>query len=618
MQVAHNHSSEEFLVHAKFSLSNEIKKNIDNINTESVLDLHLSGKYHSFQELELDYQESELSELKNAIKCSTTLKSFTLAIDWHFKNLQIFLIDILTADVPLEALQIYGLDTAADAAIYDQLLTGLVNNTTLNTLILGSMVHGDNHVEFFCNNDYPTLNDSSVTDKEAVDFDLRKHIAATIFNNVQRSNQDFNILKLSGHKYGGGIHLLKSNVRLNHLGERSIVAIVEFLKHNKKLSSLSYSSQAFQALSEVGVRAIAELISCHQRLTSLDLSGNIISDAGAITIAKKLQRNNQLTALMLRENKIGNEGASAIAKILKHNTSLLELELAANKIKSSGIECIAHSLAENHTLLLLDLSGNQAGKAVVSLDTALDKNQTLQHLFYSTTRQFAAYRKSITNKLQNNVNAVKLKNIKQAKAFLWAMATIYIEWSQNSNSYLAKLPRELIDEYIMRYLLSSQNNDDTKYAVAKKNALCDFLKTESHLGTSQCKQSDELKAYIVESADQIANDYYELSSQPNRCSYMTRKADYKNHRSYTHITKNTNLVFAQFFQENNQEDLSVKTNKQNPTNNVRSPSCKRKRHSDTEPSTTSSSHFFDTKKSKREVIIIDDDIEEALTSTYGK
>ncbi len=588
-------NAEDFLADAKLSLSSKIKKNIDNINTESAVDLHLSGKYHHYHRAELDHQESELSELKNAIKCSTTLKSFTLAIDCHFKNLRSFLIDILTSDAPLEALQIYGLETVADAAVYEQLLTGLVNNTTLNTLILDSAV-GDDDAEFFCNNHYPALNECSVMEKEAVDFDWQKYIAAMIFNSDQRSNQNFNILKLSGNKYATGRHLLTSDFDLSHLGETSIVAIIEFLKHNKKLRSLRCHNRV---LSEVGVRAIAELMSCHQGLTSLNLSESSICDAAAIIIAEKLQGNNQLTTLILHENKIGDEGASAIANALTHNISLLELDLAANKIKSSGIKRIADSLTKNDALLSLDLSGNQTGSAVISLDVALDKNRTLQYLFYSTKREFGTYRRSITEKIRkNNIKWVKLKNIKQAKAFLWAIATIYVEWSQNQNSYLAKLPRELI-EYVMRYLLSSRNNDDNKYAIDKKNALVDFLKIQ--------ESNNELEAYIVKSADKIANDYYQLSSQPERCSYMRFKADYTGNRTYTPITRNTNLVFAQFSQETNHTNLSSETSKQNLTNNVSSAGCKRKQHSDAASSATSSSHFAETSKRRREIIIIDDD-----------
>ena len=91
-------------------------------------------------------------------------------------------------------------------------------------------------------------------------------------------------------------------------------------------------------------------------VTTLDLSGNKISDEAIMALAAMLNANDSITTLDLRNNRIGDDGCTGLAEMLKTNKSITTLNLAYNnQITDIGVCALADALLSNRTLASLNL-----------------------------------------------------------------------------------------------------------------------------------------------------------------------------------------------------------------------------------------------------------------------
>jgi hypothetical protein len=126
-------------------------------------------------------------------------------------------------------------------------------------------------------------------------------------------------------KYNPFLEQLGDNASLE-LGlsvlNRNKVALVNALKHNSTLKSLTVFPDRYISMDISISSAIADALKNTSSLVSLDLEGNSIRNEGAKAIADALKVNFSLTSLNLTNRLIQRERAVAIAVALKANSTL--------------------------------------------------------------------------------------------------------------------------------------------------------------------------------------------------------------------------------------------------------------------------------------------------------
>ena len=161
--------------------------------------------------------------------------------------------------------------------------------------------------------------------------------------------------------------ILMINLRDNKIGCLGCKEISEFLVSfftsvsdgNCKLSSLELS---VNIITDEGVTYLVEALKhSNCKLNTLDLSENNVTDKGAECLAEALKHSNcKLNTLNLSENNVTDKGAECLAEALKHsNCKLNRLNLCQNSVTDKGVECLAEALKHSNCKLnTLDLSYN--------------------------------------------------------------------------------------------------------------------------------------------------------------------------------------------------------------------------------------------------------------------
>ena len=112
----------------------------------------------------------------------------------------------------------------------------------------------------------------------------------------------------------------------------------------------------FNQITDVGAKAIGDLICRSPKLYSLNLMGNHIKSEGAQYLAEALKECTQLQTLNLSSNKIKTGGAMMVTELLFDNVKLLSISLGNNKIDHDGVIGILSVLnSSNYTLEELNL-----------------------------------------------------------------------------------------------------------------------------------------------------------------------------------------------------------------------------------------------------------------------
>lgn len=169
------------------------------------------------------------------------------------------------------------------------------------------------------------------------------------------------------------------NLEYSAIGSAGTQAVAEALQINTSITNINL---AMNNIDEVAARALARMLKVNHSLATLDLTSNSVGDEGTASISDALQVNHTLTCLKLGENFISDDGIGALARALSVNQSIALLDLHGNEFQSEGLILLSDALKSNHSITVLNLNTNNdvgasGGKALAS---ALEVNQTLQHL----------------------------------------------------------------------------------------------------------------------------------------------------------------------------------------------------------------------------------------------
>lgn len=224
------------------------------------------------------------------------------------------------------------------------------------------------------------------------------------------------------------LQALKTNENLTSLSLRSngidgsdelTTALKDVLENHPKLMSLnlSFTFNGCSFPTHNDINAIAEALKVKNTLRSLNLSettgsewtdkkvyffvcklpraaddDNLASagDESFSNLASALEQNTSLTTLNLAVTDLCDERAIIIAEVLKKNRSLISIDLAQNFIQYSGLQAIAEALKINTTLKELILAENAPDRGQASgfqvLAQALADNKTLTTLDLSSNQ----------------------------------------------------------------------------------------------------------------------------------------------------------------------------------------------------------------------------------------
>ena len=177
------------------------------------------------------------------------------------------------------------------------------------------------------------------------------------------------------------------------LEHKDLTELGEALETNSTVVELHLQSNG---IDDLGLQTVARAFAQPGLMVSiLSLWDNAISDLGIIALADALKTNTKVHTLNLNANRIGDAGAQALATLLSSNAHLTTLHLAENQIHDAGVVAITKALSANVTLTYLDLGKNpfspKVGAALIATleinfrlstvnleDTAIPHSQLVQ------------------------------------------------------------------------------------------------------------------------------------------------------------------------------------------------------------------------------------------------
>ena len=138
----------------------------------------------------------------------------------------------------------------------------------------------------------------------------------------------------------------------NIVTDEGVKCLAEALKHsNCKLNHLNLGSNEF---TDEGVKYLAEALKdSNCTLNSLDLWGNNITDEGAEYLAEALKHSNcKLNSLTLAQNNVTDKGVKCLVKALKHsNCKLNSLDFCRIEFTDKGVKYLADALKHSNCKL---------------------------------------------------------------------------------------------------------------------------------------------------------------------------------------------------------------------------------------------------------------------------
>ncbi|GCB61693.1 hypothetical protein scyTo_0009385 [Scyliorhinus torazame] len=227
------------------------------------------------------------------------------------------------------------------------------------------------------NADYIKLNYCNVssTDCGALAFILR-HIQTPLALEMDNNNiNDYGVEQM--FSCFGQLTVLRLNV--NQITDHGVHILVKELKKHQKIKSLGLYRNF---ISDLGARDVAELIEGCPSLVHLRLGANMITHEGGTCLAKAIQKSKTVEDVGFWGNQIGDRGAEAFAEALNDHQSLKNLSLAANRISSEGSKHLATALCKNSSLKIFWLTQNDLDDAAAeSFGKMLRVNTSLEKLW---------------------------------------------------------------------------------------------------------------------------------------------------------------------------------------------------------------------------------------------
>jgi len=196
----------------------------------------------------------------------------------------------------------------------------------------------------------------------------------------------------------------------NRIGDKGMVALSKVLQAQK--SKLQELHLHLNSVGSAGATSLSIALVPNRTLRVLSLAGNkLIGPEGALAIGRAIQVNKALMSLSLHACYIGNPGAEHIASALTVNgdTVLQELSLGMNAISSKGAWELAKMLKLNKTVQELQLENNKIGdKGAGHLAEALTSNETIKDLWLVDNPITEMSLRYFAKALQRNTSLMRL------------------------------------------------------------------------------------------------------------------------------------------------------------------------------------------------------------------
>lgn len=135
------------------------------------------------------------------------------------------------------------------------------------------------------------------------------------------------------------------------------------IKEAPKLTSLDLSGNAFQ---DEGTESLAKVLPCLRTLSELFLDRNHITCGGLKSLSESLKQTPNLRKLSLKSNLISDAGVAALACNVPQICQLHWLFLGYNSITEAGLGMLCHSFKFLGDLQCLDLKGNLVSEDGIS------------------------------------------------------------------------------------------------------------------------------------------------------------------------------------------------------------------------------------------------------------
>ncbi len=140
----------------------------------------------------------------------------------------------------------------------------------------------------------------------------------------------------------------------NRVNDQALIAICSTLENYAIY--IEDIDLRYNEITDIGAKALGDLISKSPRLLGLNLQGNRIKSEGAQYLAESLKECTSLQYLNFNLNKIKTNGAMMVTELLFTHDKLLSLNLGNNKIDHDGIIGILSVLnSSNYTLEELNI-----------------------------------------------------------------------------------------------------------------------------------------------------------------------------------------------------------------------------------------------------------------------
>jgi hypothetical protein len=177
----------------------------------------------------------------------------------------------------------------------------------------------------------------------------------------------------------------------NCMDDKSAPYLAKAIARNKTIKLLDLEHNYFE---DIGAEALANGLKLNSCLEVLNLENNYIGDQGSNALFNALQDNRSLKVINLsrlnrKDNQITDLGVKALANMLSLNCVLQEVNLRNNKVGDVGAELLAEALWNNYTVRVINLKDNAITSAGANaFNTALINNKTIRKIDIETEEYY--------------------------------------------------------------------------------------------------------------------------------------------------------------------------------------------------------------------------------------
>jgi len=204
---------------------------------------------------------------------------------------------------------------------------------------------------------------------------------------------------------------LKKNMFEGKQGLKFAIAAVQ---NNPLMENFSWAGNQIGAECEKEAEELISLLSSHQNLTAVSLSGrggNILRYTSACPF---FNANNRRETLDLSDNALETDGGTEISDYIAANTPLFELNLSGNKLNDEDVALIAQALWKNSNLRYLYLYSNEFTQGGFEpLESAVVGGSTFNSKYSCNhTCKIHTSGYGITHKLESPINSMVIQEWK--------------------------------------------------------------------------------------------------------------------------------------------------------------------------------------------------------------